>query len=164
MHHNIILQDKPSFSEIIVYNIFWGLCGLGVMLVLAALIPVAILKVLFALMGFGLAALFGMRLIYDLLERQASSYTLSDQFLTVRRGLVSTSTKTIPVANIQDVRIYQNAIERITGCGTLFVKAPGFSIAPIKRVPDPNKWHDQILSSRQMYHKSKEKPLGIRTT
>ena len=147
----ILLQDKPSTAEILVY---WTLIGLilaitfwGLALFLNAILFFRDIMLFFAIASLVLS---GLRIVIDLVERELSLYTLTERYLTTRRGFAQ-RTNTIPVEHIQQILVRKPIVGQIMNYGSLIIKAPGFSFLKIDRVPNPEKWQKAILELRHVH-------------
>ena len=69
--------------------------------------------------------------------------------LRYEEGLVSTTVRTIPVANIQDVTVRRGVVQRIWGLGDLRIETAGDS-APVEiaNVENPQPTADRVLAAR----------------
>ncbi len=69
--------------------------------------------------------------------------------LRYEEGLVSTTVKTIPLANIQDVTVRRGVVQRIWGLGDIRIEAVGSGAAvEIDNVENPQPLADRILAAR----------------
>ena len=93
-------------------------------LVCCALIPV----------GIGLVVLF-----VWWLRCLATSLVITDRRVTLRQGLLSKDTNDVLIADIRNVKVRQNLLQRIFGVGTVAVSTSGQSDMEIEvhGVPDP---------------------------
>jgi uncharacterized membrane protein YdbT with pleckstrin-like domain len=69
--------------------------------------------------------------------------------LRYEEGLVSTTVRTIPVANVQDVTVRRGLVQRIWGLGDLRIETAGDS-APVEidNVESPQTTADRVLAAR----------------
>ena len=95
-------------------------------LVCCALIPV----------GIGLVVLF-----VWWLRCLATSLVITDRRVTLRRGLLSKDTNDVLIADIRNVKVRQNLLQRIFGVGTVAVSTSGQSDMEIEvhGVPAPDR-------------------------
>lgn len=95
-------------------------------LVCCALIPV----------GIGLVVLFGWWL-----RCLATSLVITDRRVTLRQGLLSKDTNDVLIADIRNVKVEQNLLQRIFGVGTVAVSTSGQSDMEIEvhGVPAPER-------------------------
>ncbi len=69
--------------------------------------------------------------------------------LRYEEGLVSTTVKTIPLSNIQDVTVSRGAMQRMWGVGNLRIETAGQrSLIEIHNVDDAQAVADRILAAR----------------
>lgn len=143
--NRILLQDKPAAGEILVY---WSVMGIvfaavfvGLGIFLSAL---PLLRNLFFLFAFLALAFSVLRIVLDLLERQAATYTLTVQMLTTKRGLLNQRESHIPLRNIQSIHVRRPLLGQMLNYGSLLVTAAGIGQAVITRVPNPDRWVQEI--------------------
>jgi uncharacterized membrane protein YdbT with pleckstrin-like domain len=92
------------------------------------------------------AAGLGVRILFILIGRLFTRYTLTSKHLVVKRGILSRSRKTIPIKCIQDVAVSQSFIERPFGIGDLVVESAGErGGAVLYDLPNVGEVHDIIL-------------------
>jgi membrane protein YdbS with pleckstrin-like domain len=72
-----------------------------------------------------MAAVVGIRVLFALLRRLFTRYTLGSEHLLVERGILTRSRKMIPIHRIQDVATRQSLIERPFGIGDVVVESAG---------------------------------------
>lgn len=147
----IILQDKPSAAEILVYwtlmGFFLAITFFGIALYLNS---ITLFRNIFLVIALGSLFVSALRIFIDLIERELSLYTLTDQVLITRRGFTQ-RTNTIPVEHIQQILVRKPIVGQIMNYGSLIIKAPGFSFVKIDRVPNPEKWQEAILELRHIH-------------
>jgi len=81
-------------------------------------------------------------------QRQRIRCRVAGGQLRYEEGLLSTTTKTIPVAGIQDVTVRRSLGQRIWGVGNLRIETAGHASAlEISNVEDPQGWADKILEA-----------------
>ena len=82
------------------------------------------------------------------LERQRIRCRLEGGHLRYEHGIFSTTVKTIPVANIQDVTVRRTLTQRLWGVGDLRIETAGPSSAlEIAGVDHPQQIAEKILAS-----------------
>ncbi|PYS83483.1 MAG: hypothetical protein DMF67_09025 [Acidobacteria bacterium] len=127
---------------------------------------------LFIKLGYALAALGGVALIallaflkvplliaiplalalllvpaYKHLRRNTVRYTLTDSKIEIDQGLVSRTTRNIPLRNIQDVTVSANVFQRLLRFGNLVIdnaSETGGTTA-LRNIPDPRRHADLLL-------------------
>ena len=83
------------------------------------------------------------------LERQRIRCRLEGPQLRYESGLLTTTVKTLPVDNIQDVTVRQTMIQKMFGVGDLRIETAGKGSAlEIDNVENPQRLADMILSSK----------------
>ena len=127
---------------------------------------------LFVKLGYALAALGGLALIallawlkvplliaiplalalllipaYKHLKRNTVRYTLTDSKIEIDQGLVSRTTRNIPLRNIQDVTVSATVFQRLLRFGDLVVdnasETGGTTV--LRNIPDPRRHADLLL-------------------
>ena len=109
---HIVFHGHPSWRAILSFYIK----GLGVAVVLGAigwLAGSAGLGIVIAVVLFAVAVLVGF------VRRLATSYTITNQRLRIRRGIVSRNVQETRVDRIQNVNTDQGVLERILQVGTV---------------------------------------------
>lgn len=82
-------------------------------------------------------------------QRRRIRCKLEGANLRYEEGLVSTTVKTIPLANIQDVTVRRGVVQRIWGIGDIRIEAVGSGAAvEIDNVENPQPLADRILAAR----------------
>src|SRR5947209_16028172 len=127
---------------------------------------------LFVKLGYALAALGGLALIallaflkvplliaiplalalllvpaYKHLRRNTVRYTLTDSKIEIDQGLVSRTTRNIPLRNIQDVTVSANVFQRLLRFGNLVIDNASETGSPpaLRNIPDPRRHADLLL-------------------
>ena len=84
---------------------------------------------------------------YKHLKRNTVSYTLTDSKIEIDQGLVSRTTRNIPLRNIQDVTVRATVFQRLLRFGDLVVdnasEAGGTTV--LHNIPDPRRHADLLL-------------------
>ena len=76
--------------------------------------------------------------------------TISEGRLRYQEGIFSRDTRTLDLAKLQDVRVTQTLLQRITGIGDLIVEnAAESGPLSMRSVDDPQAAADRILNFRQ---------------
>lgn len=147
MANNIVLRDKPSLTGILVYWPTIGtlvICMLAVPFYLARSLPV--MAAVFAAIILLILTLVVLRLILDLIAREFTLYTLTEKDIVTQSGILVQSQKTLPLDRIQSVFMVQTIISKPLNFGTLVIRTAGPGSARISRVPNPQRWHSEILA------------------
>lgn len=134
---------------------------------------------LFIKLGYGLAALGGVALIallawlsmtpyisiplalalllipaYKHLRRNTVRYTLTDSKIEIDQGLVSRTTRNIPLRNIQDVTVSATVFQRLLRFGNLVIdnasETGGTTV--LRNIPDPRRHADLLLRELRRWH------------
>ena len=81
------------------------------------------------------------------LKRNTVSYTLTDSKIEIDQGLVSRTTRNIPLRNIQDVTVRATVFQRLLRFGDLVVdnasETGGTTV--LHNIPDPRRHADLLL-------------------
>lgn len=91
---------------------------------------------------------------YKHLMRNTILYTLTDSKIEMDRGLVSRTTRNIPLRNIQDVTVTTTIPQRLLRFGDLVIdnasEASGTTI--LHNIPDPRRHADLLLRELRRWH------------
>ena len=84
---------------------------------------------------------------YKHLKRNTVSYTLTDSKIEIDQGLVSQTTRNIPLRNIQDVTVSSTILQRLLRFGNLVIdnasETGGTTV--LRNIPDPRRHADLLL-------------------
>ena len=81
---------------------------------------------------------------------RAESYTITDQRIITRRGVIGRFSRSIGLARVQDVTTYQGALGRLFGYGTVEVDSAGRDgVEVLTFVPRPLEFRNAIYESIQ---------------
>jgi membrane protein YdbS with pleckstrin-like domain len=139
------MEIRPTMKFIVMGYAFTGV------LLAAAVIWWAVQKdnVSLSLGAVVVAALLSLWPVMRHLERQRVVCRVAGGQLRYSYGLLSSTVKTIPVANIQDVTVHQSLMQRMWGVGDLRIESAGRSSAlEIDNVDGPNECVEKILAAR----------------
>jgi membrane protein YdbS with pleckstrin-like domain len=88
------------------------------------------------------------------LKRNMLRYTLTDSKIEIDEGLISRTTRNIPLRNIQDVTVSSTVSQRLLRFGNLVVdnasETGGTTI--LKNIPDPRRHADLLLRELRRWH------------
>ena len=88
------------------------------------------------------------------LKRNTLRYTLTDSKIEIDAGLISRTTRNIPLRNIQDVTVSSTVFQRILRFGNLVIdnasETGGTTI--LKNIPDPRRHADLLLRELRRRH------------
>jgi membrane protein YdbS with pleckstrin-like domain len=91
---------------------------------------------------------------YKHLKRNMLRYTLTDSKIEIDEGLVSRTTRNIPLRNIQDVTVTTTIPQRILRFGNVVIdnasETGGTTV--LKNIPDPRRHADLILRELRRWH------------
>lgn len=82
------------------------------------------------------------------IDRQRHLFTLTDHKFEIQYGLLSTTTRNIPLSKIQDVTVTASLVERMLGLGNIVVDNASESGGQviISSVTEPKRYADMLLS------------------
>jgi uncharacterized membrane protein YdbT with pleckstrin-like domain len=88
------------------------------------------------------------------LRRQRNLYTLTSHKLEIQQGLLSTTTRNIPLSKVQDVTVSASITERLLGLGEIRIDNASESLGQIviKGVRDPKRYADMILAELRRWN------------
>jgi len=142
------LRINPTMKFI---KLGYGLAALGAVLlvvILSLLGAPTLISVIIALMLFLIPA-------YYHLQQRLVSYSLTDQSIEVDRGLVSRTTRNIPLTRIQDVTVTSGALQRLLNFGDVVIdnaSEDGGKLI-IKNIDSPREYADKLLSHMRRLEK-----------
>lgn len=149
---NLILKDHPHWITIIK--------SLIVPAVLVIVVAVADFTILFpqengsgfyvphlrTILSLGVIALALLWVIVVWIRWQSTTYTLTDQRITIEAGVFSRQEKIIPIDRVQDCTTRQSIIGRLLGYGRVEVDAAGSQGAEVlAHLPHPGQFRDQVF-------------------
>ena len=147
--------DVPVGSEQVVFNVRPTLLFVRLGYVLAALGGVALIALLAWLpwvrvpfyVSLPLALALLLLPAYKHLRRNTVRYTLTDSKIEIDQGLVSRTTRNIPLRNIQDVTVRATVFQRLLRFGDLVIdnasETGGTTV--LHNIPDPRRHADLLL-------------------
>lgn len=152
--------EKHIFSispTLMFVKIGYGLAILG------ALLLVALLNVISQLSGVTIPAwisvLAGLSLLlipasYHL-KHKIVRYTLTDSKIEIDEGLISKTTRNVPLRTIQDVTVSATVPQRILGFGNVIIENAGETDSKIilKNINSPKKYADVLLNQMRRLNK-----------
>jgi uncharacterized membrane protein YdbT with pleckstrin-like domain len=84
------------------------------------------------------------------LRRRFTKITISADRLRYETGILSKTTRTIPLANVQDVRVDQTLFQRLFSIGNLSVETAGeTSQLKLPNIDSPQEVADEIMDTAQ---------------
>ena len=149
---NPVLKDHPHWITLVTSVI--------VPAVLVILVAVADFTILFpqdnggglyvphlrTILSLGVVALALLWLIVVWIRWQSTTYTLTDQRITIETGVFSRQEKIIPIDRVQDCTTRQSILGRILGYGRVEVDAAGSQGAEVlDHLPNPGQFRDQVF-------------------
>lgn len=146
----------PDTEERVVFTVRPTLVFVKIGYVLAALLGILVVA-LFSLylsqytgavvFSFVLAVLLLAVPVYYHLRRNLKRYTLTDSKIEIDEGLISQTTRNLPLRNIQDVTVKTTILQRLLGFGDVVIdnasEVGGATV--LDNIPDPRRHMDLIL-------------------
>ncbi|CAN5122252.1 hypothetical protein BH20ACI1_BH20ACI1_31960 [soil metagenome] len=147
-----IFSIRPTLLFV---KIGYGLAGLG------GVFLVALLSLLYNTLKIPvwIAVLGGLSLLlipaYFHLKQKLVRYTLTDAKIEIDEGLISHTTKNVPLRNIQDVTVSATVTQRLLGFGNLVIENAGENNSQIvlKNINSPRKYADALLKQMRRLNK-----------
>ena len=105
------------------------------------------------------AVLAGLSLLlipaYFHLKHKLVSYTLTDAKIAIDEGLISHTTRNVPLRTIQDVTVTATVPQRLLGFGNLIIENAGETDSKIilKNINSPKKYADVLLKQMRRLNK-----------
>lgn len=97
-------------------------------------------------LSLGVVALALLWLIVVWISWQSITYTLTDQRITIEKGVFSRQEKIIPIDRVQDCTTHLSLIGRVLGYGRVEVDAAGAQGAEVlEYLPNPGSFRDQVF-------------------
>ena len=132
-----------------------------------AIIGAFLLVALFASLGWlfgdllsaGIVVLLGLSLLlipaYFHLKHKMVSYKLTDSKIEIKKGLISHTTRNVPLRTIQDVTVSASVAQRLLGFGNLEIENAGEldSKIVLKNINSPKKYADILLRQMRLLDK-----------
>lgn len=145
MPESTVLKTKPS----IIPSLIWLVPGILFLCLIAYAASglgvgrIQILQLLYGFIALLVIILACGRALIAFIDRQATTYTLTDSQLFIKRGFFESSNRAIPRSQILNAEIHDTFATRAFGYGTLVVNT--FSGPKLlKSVPNPRKWQEEI--------------------
>lgn len=141
-----IFTIRPT---LIFVKIGYGLAVLGALLLVALLSLISRLTGIDIHWAFSVVAGLSLLLIpaYFHIKHKLVSYTLTDAKIAIDEGLISHTTKNVPLRTIQDVTVTATVPQRLLGFGNLIIENAGENDSKIvlKNINSPKKYADVLL-------------------
>jgi uncharacterized membrane protein YdbT with pleckstrin-like domain len=160
VENNVEDTERQIFSispTLMFVKIGYGLAVLG------ALFLVALLNVLSPLISVVVPAWFsvlaGLSLLlipaFYHLKHKIIRYTLTDSKIEIDQGLISKTTRNVPLRTIQDVTVTATVPQRMLGFGNLVIENAGETESQIvlKNINSPKKYADILLKQMRLLNK-----------
>ena len=127
-------------SILLIALLTWGLGRLGWEVSPFILIPLALALLLIP--------------AFKHLKRNMLCYTLTDSKIEIDEGLISRTTRNIPLRNIQDVTVSSTVSQRLLRFGNLLIDNANETGGPtvLRNIPDPRRHADLLLRELRRWH------------
>jgi len=148
--------EKQIFSispTLMFVKIGYGLAMFG------GLLLVALLSMFIPTVHIGIAVLLGLALLlipaFYHLKHKIVRYTLTDSKIEIDEGLISKTTRNVPLRTIQDVTVSATMPQRMLGFGNLIIENAGETGGRIilKNINSPKKYADVLLKQMRRLNK-----------
>jgi len=126
---------------------------------LGALLLVALLSMFLPMIHIGMAILLGLALLlipaFYHLRHKIVRYTLTDSKIEIDEGLISKTTRNVPLRTIQDVTVTATVPQRMLGLGNLIIENAGENDSRIilRNIDSPKKYADVLLKQMRRLNK-----------
>ncbi len=141
-----IFTIRPT---LIFVKIGYGLAVLGALLLVALLSLISRLTGIDIHWAFSVVAGLSLLLIpaYFHIKHKLVSYTLTDAKIAIDEGLISHTTKNVPLRTIQDVTVSATVPQRMLGFGNLIIENAGETNSRIilKNINSPKEYAEVLL-------------------
>lgn len=145
----VVLALRPHW-RVLLAPAFWFVLTAGAMIAAFVYLPddapswVRVAVTLLSLLFFaGLG-------VPPLIRRQFTLYALTTERIVVRSGVLTRSSKEIPVESISNVVCSQRVIERMLGYGDVLLESSGETSATrLQDVPDPEQFQSRVYAVRE---------------
>ena len=133
-----------------------------VMAAIGALLLVALVSAVFVSVPIWAAILVGLLLFlipaYYHVKQKMVRYTLTDSKLEIDQGLISRTTKSVPIRRIQDVTVSSGVTQRMLGFGDLVIDNAGEEGGKVtlKNINTPKQYADILLKQMRQLDKASD--------
>jgi uncharacterized membrane protein YdbT with pleckstrin-like domain len=149
-----IFSIRPT---LVFVKIGYGLAVLGALLLVGLLSMISQLLDVDIHWAFSVLAGLSLLLIpaYFHLKHKLVSYTLTDAKIAIDEGLISHTTRNVPLRTIQDVTVTATVPQRLLGFGNLIIENAGETDSKIvlKNINSPKKYADVLLKQMRRLNK-----------
>ena len=142
------LRINPTMKFIKVGYVLAAIGAIVLVVVLSLLQAPTLIAVIIALLLFLIPA-------YYHLQQRLVSYSLTDQSIEIDSGLISRTTRNIPLTRIQDVTVTSGALQRMLNFGDVVIdnaSEEGGKLI-IKNIDSPREYADKLLSHMRRLEK-----------
>lgn len=135
-----------------------------VLAVLGGLLLAVVLAVLgafssYLLVSSGIVVLLGLSFLlipaYYHLRQKMVRYTLTDAKIEIDQGLISKTTRNVPLRIIQDVTVSANVFQRMLGFGNIEIENANENdgVIVLKNINSPKEYADKLLKQMRLLNK-----------
>lgn len=143
----VLVELRPHW-RVLLAPVFWTILTVGAVVAAlqvndppAWLVPTVVLLSLVFLLGLA---------VPPLLHRWFTLYVLTTERIVVRSGVLSRSSREIPLEAISNVVFSQRVAERMLGYGDVLLESSGeTSTTRLDDVPDPEGFQSQVYGARE---------------
>ena len=127
--------------------------------ILGAILLVALFGLYIPSVSFWIPFIVGLALLlipaFYHLKNKLVCYTLTDSKIEIDEGLISTTTRNVPLRTIQDVTVSATVPQRLLGIGNLIIENAGETESQIvlKNINSPKKYADILLKQMRRLNK-----------
>lgn len=123
----VLFEGHPSWRSIMGFYILGVLGVLGVGAIAAGVTRVLDDEVKWGTVVVVMGVAFGLLVLVGLVKRIATTYTITNRRLHIRRGIIARKVQQTRLERVQNVNIEQSVIERILQVGTVDFDTAGTS-------------------------------------
>jgi uncharacterized membrane protein YdbT with pleckstrin-like domain len=114
----VIFQGHPSWRSILGFYFRWLIVAV-VAGGLAALVTAVGDEINFGVIAVVVAIVMALAIVVGLVKRIATTYSITNQRLHIKRGIIARKIQQTRIERVQNVNISQSAIERVLQVGTV---------------------------------------------
>jgi uncharacterized membrane protein YdbT with pleckstrin-like domain len=114
----VIFQGHPSWRSILGFYFKWLLVAVAGGAI-AALVTAIGDEINFGIIVVVVAVVMALAIVVGLIKRIATTYTITNQRLHIKRGIIARKIQQTRIERVQNVNITQSAIDRVLQVGTV---------------------------------------------
>jgi uncharacterized membrane protein YdbT with pleckstrin-like domain len=116
---HLLFKGHPSWRSILGFYIKWTLLAIVAGAIAAGVTRIADHKVKWAVVAIVLVVAVVLMVLAGLIKRLGTTYTISNQRLSIQRGIFSRQRQEARLDRVQNVNTHQSFLERILQVGTV---------------------------------------------